>query len=135
MSHRNLADQTLLAAAAALNTRRRTQTLTAAWASEPALAGLRPADIVDLVAQPRHPNSNPALAALTRLSQDGDNDATVAALAGLRLGLWGVVHQRCGHRDQAFDDLLTHATLIIGRVDPGSTGSTTGSSAGPALRS
>lgn len=118
MSYASLADRQLLAATAQLTTRRTLARLHAEWSTQTALAGRRPDEVIALVARPADPDSNPVLAALVRLAQAGDHHAVVAALGGLRLGLWGVVHRHCGHRDEAFDELLTHASLALGRIDP-----------------
>ncbi len=118
MSYASLADRQLLAATAQLSSRRTLARLGATWATEPALAGARPDELIALVARPAAAGSNAVLAALVRLTQADDEHAVVAALGGLRLGLWGVVHRHCGHRDEAFDELLTHASLVLGRVDP-----------------
>lgn len=118
MSSSSIADQQLLAAASILCTRRRSIRIVQRWSREPAIAGVVPADLIELIAKPTHLGSNDALAALARLGQQGDNDAIVAMLAGVRLGLWGVVHSRCNHRDDAFDELLAHTTFILRRLDP-----------------
>ena len=118
MSHRSISDRQLLNAASLICTRRRSRPIIERWAIEPALNSLDPADVIELIARPKLAGSNTALAALIRLGQGGDPDAVVAALAGLRLGLWGVVHRRCGHRDDAFDELLAQTTFILARIDP-----------------
>ena len=119
MSYASLADRQLLAATAQLATRRGLTRLRVTWATETVLAGRHPDEVIALIARPAEPDSNAVLAALVRLAQTGDEHAVLAALGGLRLGLWGVVHRHCGHRDEAFDELLTHASLVLGRIDPG----------------
>ena len=118
MSSRSVADQQLVTAAATLCTRRHSRPIVERWSVEPDIAGLVPADIIELIAKPNLPGSNEAFAALARLGQQNDSDAVVAMLAGLRLGLWGVAHKRCRNPDQAFDELLAHTTFILSRLDP-----------------
>jgi hypothetical protein len=118
MSSRSIADQQLITAAATLCTRRHSPAIIERWSVEPAIAGVLPADIIELIAKPTRPGSNEAFAALARLGQQNDTDAVVAMLAGLRLGLWGVAHTRCRKPDEAFDELLAHTTLILSRLDP-----------------
>jgi hypothetical protein len=118
MSSSSIADQQLLAAASVLCTRRHSTPIIQRWLQEPAIAGMFPADLIELIAKPTHLGSNDAFAALARLGQQGDNDAIVAMLASVRLGLWGVVHSRCDHREDAFDELLAHTTFILRRLDP-----------------
>ena len=118
MSSRSIADQQLITAAAILCSRRHSRPIVERWSVEPDIAGVLPADVIELIAKPTSPGSNEAFAALARLGQQGDNDAVVAMLAGLRLGLWGVAHKRCHTPDQAFDELLAHTTLILNRLDP-----------------
>jgi hypothetical protein len=98
--------------------RRRTQIMTR-WATNPALAGHTPSDIVDICHRPTT-DQNPVVAALLALHQNGDDDATTILMAALRpMVLAAAAVRRAGPiRDNTLDNDWVAVAHVLATVDP-----------------
>lgn len=98
--------------------RRRTQIITR-WATNPALAGHTPSDIVDICHRPTT-DQNPVVAALLALHQHGDDDATTILMAALRpMVLAAAAIRRAGPiRDNTLDNDWVAVAHVLATVDP-----------------
>ncbi|MGD9998364.1 MAG: hypothetical protein AB7N61_13195 [Acidimicrobiia bacterium] len=115
----NLADRSLVLAATRLTTGRRAQRLTIRWAHDPHLRGRAPAELLDTLARPGHPDHDNIVRGLISRSQHQDEDATILLLCALRPGLWKLAHDYHRARlSEAFDDLVVNAVHVIARTDP-----------------
>jgi hypothetical protein len=101
-----------------LTSSRESRRLVAAWASDPVLAKWTPARAIAALDR-RDASRQQLFAALVRRGQAGDQDASLLALAGLRKGLWALVHLFHQHDSDAFDEALGHAMVVLAAVDPG----------------
>ncbi|WP_420451742.1 hypothetical protein [Ilumatobacter sp.] len=98
--------------------RRRNQILDR-WAAIPALAGRTPTEIIDICAQPGV-EQNPVVAALVRLHQDVDDDATTILMTALRPILLASAGTRCPSHvdDHTVDSDWAALAHVLATVDP-----------------
>lgn len=112
------ADRALAAAVDHLTTGRHRRQVTSRWSTDPTLGGHDPAYLLAVIHIGNHEQGDPIVTALLARSHAGDSDATTLLLAGLRPGLWALVHRYGRHQRTAFDDALAIATLVITRSEP-----------------